>query len=249
MANDKCALITGSSGYLGGALLQAFHDAGYRVIGIDIKPPDASIPIDAFVEADLNRVATDDAFAEAVASEVRSAIGGMALHALINNAAVQLLGRTEELRGGDWTQSLNVNVVAPFALVREFLPELEACHGSVVNVASIHALLTKPRFIAYATSKAALVGLTRALAVDLGPRVRVNAVCPAAIDTGMLRAGFDGREDLLQKLRDMHPARAIGTTSEVAAFVLMLASSEFPLMTGGVYPFDGAIGSRLHDPE
>src|SRR3546814_11034334 len=84
----------------------------------------------------------------------------------------------------------------------------------VLNISSIHARLTKPNFIAYATSKAALSGMTRAMAVELGARVRVNAIEPVAIDTPMLRAGFEGNDAGYEQLRIFHPVKAIGSRSE-----------------------------------
>ena len=95
----------------------------------------------------------------------------------MNNAAVQILAPADAITFDQWRETLDTNLLAPFLLTQALLPELERGRGSVVNVASIHANLTKPGFVAYATSKAALVGLTRSLAVDLGGRVRVNAVC------------------------------------------------------------------------
>jgi NAD(P)-dependent dehydrogenase (short-subunit alcohol dehydrogenase family) len=102
--------------------------------------------------------------------------------------------------------------------------------------------------VAYATSKTALVGMTRALAVDLGGRVRVNAVCPAAIATPMLVAGFEGRDAAYQELAAMHPAGRIGQPDEVAKACLMLADPQLGFLTGACLGLDGGIGARLHDP-
>jgi NAD(P)-dependent dehydrogenase (short-subunit alcohol dehydrogenase family) len=125
---------------------------------------------------------------------------------------------------------------------------LEVAAGAVVNIASIHATLTKPEFVAYATSKAALVGMTRDMAVELGKRVRVNAICPGAIDTDMLRAGFEGKEHEFRLLEKAHPTGSIGTPDDVAKLAVFLASPNNAFFTGGVYSIDGAIGARLHDP-
>jgi NAD(P)-dependent dehydrogenase (short-subunit alcohol dehydrogenase family) len=109
--------------------------------------------------------------------------------------------------------------------------------------------LTKSAFISYATSKAALQGLTRALAVDLGGRVRINVIQPAATDTSMLREGFAGNEAGLAALGQYHPAHRLAIPDEIAAAVLFLVSDECRFMTGSVINVDGGIGSRLHDPE
>ena len=170
------------------------------------------------------------------------------LRCLVNNAAVQRLGATDAVTTEDWDLSLGINLVAPFLLAQAFLPELEANQGSVVNIASIHAQLTKPGFVVYATTKAALAGMTRALAVDLGSRVRVNAICPAAIATPMLEAGFAGRPDARRQLDEFHPAGHIGQPAEVARLAVFLARPDCPFLTGSCLTLDGAICGRLHDP-
>ena len=94
----------------------------------------------------------------------------------------------EQLGLADWQETLDVNLMAPVAISRALLPQLKRQRGSIVHIGSIHSQLTKPGFTAYATSKAALAGLTRAMAVELGGSVRVNAIEPAAIATPMLEA-------------------------------------------------------------
>jgi NAD(P)-dependent dehydrogenase (short-subunit alcohol dehydrogenase family) len=85
--------------------------------------------------------------------------------------------------------------------------------------------------------------------VDLGARVRVNAILPAAIDTPMLRAGFRGREPSFAALKRMHPSGTIGTPADVGRLAVFLASEETSFVTGAIWNIDGGISSRLHDPE
>ena len=117
-----------------------------------------------------------------------------------------------------------------------------------MNVSSIHAFETKPHFVAYATSKGALLTLTRALAVELAPCVRVNAVIPSATDTGMLRAGFEGNPEGLAELGRYHPMGRIARPEEIAAVIAFLGSEAASFMTGSAISVDGGIGARLHDP-
>jgi len=247
MPAPKFALITGAAGGIGRALVQGFHDAGYRVIATDIVPP-AEGPADFFIAADLARTVADEAYAEAVFKQVRDALDGAGLAALVNNAAVQILGGAGQLSRDDWRKTLEVNLLAPFFWTQALLPELEAAGGSVVNISSVHAKLTKPGFAAYATSKAALSGLTRAMAVDLGGRVRVNAIEPAAIATDMLKAGFEGRPALYAQLEDCHPVGRIGLPEEVARAALALAGEGAGFLHGACVPLGGGIEGRLHDP-
>lgn len=170
------------------------------------------------------------------------------LDVLINHAAVQLLGGGESLSVADWHRTLDVNLLAPFVLTQGLLPQLEGARGSVINISSIHARLTKANFVAYATSKAALSGMTRAMAVDLGGRVRVNAIEPAAIATDMLKAGFAGQPEQYAQLQACHPQERIGTPEEVAALALAMADGDLRFLHGACIGMDGGISGRLHDP-
>jgi NAD(P)-dependent dehydrogenase (short-subunit alcohol dehydrogenase family) len=113
----------------------------------------------------------------------------------------------------------------------------------------VHAKATKPGIVCYATSKAALAGLTRSLAVDLGARIRVNSVNPAAVNTPMLVDGFRNGPEKLQLFARMHPLDRIAEPSEVANVVLFLASDRAAFMSGASIDVDGGIMARLHDPD
>jgi NAD(P)-dependent dehydrogenase (short-subunit alcohol dehydrogenase family) len=243
----KTALITGASGGIGQALCLAFRRAGYRVIGTDLKvPPD---DVDVFIPADLEAMVQNDVIGAEILAQIHSVLEHDRLDVLVNNAALQIVKPSDELEVRDWRRTLDTNVIAPFALIRGFLPQLKRAGGCVVNIASIHSRLTKPGFSAYATSKHALVGLTRSMAVDLAGMVRVNCINPAATATPMLIAGFEGREETLQDLAGMHPSGRIAEPVEVARAAVFLASESASFINGAALDVDGAIGARLHDPE
>jgi NAD(P)-dependent dehydrogenase (short-subunit alcohol dehydrogenase family) len=142
-----------------------------------------------------------------------------------------------------------VNLIAPFVLIRELLSCLSNANGSVVNINSIHGTLTKPGFVCYATSKAALGGLTKSTAVELGGQVRVNAINPAATATPMLVAGFEDKESALRELGRMHPIGRIAKPEEIAQAAVFLASEQASFITGACLNVDGGMAARLHDPE
>jgi NAD(P)-dependent dehydrogenase (short-subunit alcohol dehydrogenase family) len=246
--SKKTVLITGTVGGIGRVLVQVFHDAGYRVIATDIaeNPPDASAN---YLSADLARFAQDEAYAGDIVKGFRAALNGSRLDVLINNAAIQILGGADSLTRQNWQTTLDVNLLAPFLLTQALLPELEAAKGSVINIGSIHARLTKKNFVAYATSKAALAGMTRALAIDLGPRVRVNAIEPAAIETDMLKAGFAGKPELYAQLEACHPQQRIGQPEEVSRLALAIAAGGMSFLHGACIGLDGGISGRLFDPD
>lgn len=249
MTVTRTALITGVAGGIGRALARRFLDDGYSVVGADVHVPEsADLQGIHFINLDLHRFCQDVGVAARFFAEVARHMPSARLDVLINNAATQVVEPIERITREDWQRVMDVNVTAPFLLVQGLLESLVNAHGSVINIASIHARLTKPGFSAYATSKAALSGLTRALAVELGARVRVNGIAPAAIATPMLKVGFEGQPDQYALLESHHPSARIGSPQEVAAVAAWLASKECPFLNGAVVGLDGGIGARLHDP-
>jgi NAD(P)-dependent dehydrogenase (short-subunit alcohol dehydrogenase family) len=242
----KTALITGALGGIGQALCSEFQKAGYFVIGTDKR--EGPCACDAFIGVDIRDLYSKPDVRNKLTQNVRAIVGVHGLKVLVNNAATQILNRTDEIKIDDWDATLETNLIAPFLLLQALLPDLEKAKGSCVNIASIHSVATKPGFICYATSKAALVGMTRALAVDLGPRVRVNAINPAATATPMLLAGFEGRSKEFDELSKMHPLERIAQPWEVAKTAIFLASEDAAFISGAVLHIDGGIGGRLHDP-
>jgi NAD(P)-dependent dehydrogenase (short-subunit alcohol dehydrogenase family) len=241
------ALITGANGGIGRALCSAFRDAGWDVISSDREAATVA-SADVYVPLDLVRLCRDAAYRKDSVAFVRTILDRNGLRVLVNNAALQVVAPVEGLSSEDWHATMDVNVIAPFLLTQAFLPEIEKAGGSVINIASVHAQLTKPGFSPYATSKSALVGLTRALAVELGARVRVNAISPAAISTPMLEAGFSGDSEGLTRLAAYHPSGCIGTPEDVAGAALYLAEAQGKFLNGATISLDGGIGNRLHDP-
>lgn len=243
------AFITGAAGGIGQALIKAFIEAGYRVVATDIMKS-AELPVSIpYISIDLERFVNDIGYSDDMISGIMAFIGNDGLNVLINNAAIQVLGGVDNLRRDEWKRSLDVNLTAPFLLTQMLLGSLEKVTGSVINVSSIHARLTKKNFLAYATTKAALSGLTRSMAVDVGDSIRVNAIEPAAIETSMLVAGFSEDTTRLQDLAACHPQQRIGTPDEIAALSLAIAENSFGFMHGACISIDGGISSRLHDPE
>lgn len=240
----KKALITGVLGGIGSALAHYFRESGYYVYGLDVQHSERH-EADQLIQFDLHQFSTNDAYR----AEWKQTFNVLVpeLHVLINNAAVQLLDGLDALKLADWEHTMAVNLTGPLLLSQHFLDQLEETNGSIINIGSIHQQLTKRRFISYATSKSALIGLTKALAVDLEGRVRVNAISPAAIETAMLLAGFDGNENALNELRKIHPVQRIGYPGDVAKLALFLASESSGFIHGANLSLDGGISSVLKD--
>ena len=241
-------LVTGCNGGIGAALVTAFAAAGWTVIGVDRTAATAPGAAAKIIRADIADFCADQKKLAAFADEVRASLAGRPLGALVNNAATQILGGVGDLTAEDFVRTMQVNAIAPFVLVKAFLADLQAGEGAVVNIGSVHAEATKPGFAAYATSKAALHGLTRALAVDLGPGVRVNTLAPAATATAMLKAGFERNDKAFAALKDVHPLKRIAEPEEIARIAVFLASKDASFLTGATLYADGGVLSRLHDP-
>lgn len=246
--SDVC-IVTGAAGTIGQALINSFSSAGYITVGIDLCDKPVDLHVTSWHILDLVKYANDITYAHKANSLLQNSIGKNNLSVLIHNAAVQRLGNTKNISREDWEETLSVNLTAPLYLSQALLPYLELSEGSIIHIGSIHARLTKPGFVAYATSKAAIAGLTRAMSIDLGSCVRVNAIEPAAIHSNMLNEGFASNPAGLLALASFHPQGRIGTANEVAALALALTQSELKFLHGACLPMDGGISSRLHDPE
>jgi NAD(P)-dependent dehydrogenase (short-subunit alcohol dehydrogenase family) len=245
---QRFAVVTGAAGGIGQAIVREFTAAGYAVVATDRVAQPAGLGCSLYLQADLARTVEDTGYADAVFRRILDHVGGQGMAALVNNAAVQILGGADSLSRADWRQTLDVNLLAPFLWTQALLPALEQAQGCVVNISSIHARLTKQNFVAYATSKAALSGMTRAMAVDLGGRIRINAIEPAAISTPMLKAGFAQHPEHFHALEACHPVGRIGTPQEIACCALWLTSTQSGFLNGTCVAVDGGIGSALHDP-
>ncbi|WP_448518013.1 SDR family NAD(P)-dependent oxidoreductase [Rhodoflexus sp.] len=239
----QSVIVTGSSGRIGAEIVRLFKREGYFTIGLDRQP---MANADLYLQIDLNRLCTDVDYRSALYARLDEIIDKHPLKCLVNNAAEQLLNKTDDLTLEQWQTTLNVNLTAPFLLTQYCLPHMENTKGSVINVASIHRQLTKPLFVAYATSKSALVGLTKALAVDLAGRIRVNSISPAAIETPMLLASFSNPDDF-RKLNAIHPVGRIGQPEEVAEVAIFLASDKAGFINGADIQIDGGISGVLKD--
>ena len=108
-------------------------------------------------------------------------------------------------------------------------------------------IITKKKFISYATSKSALVGLTKSMSVDLQGKVRVNSISPAAIDTPMLHEGFNNNEQNIKKLNSLHPSQRIGKPNEIAKLARFLAERDLGFLNGANLNIDGGISNVLKD--
>ena len=238
---DKVALVTGASSGMGAATARRLSDQGARVFTAQRRPAGFED-----ITADL----ADPAAPEKIMATIGARAGG--LDVLVNNAGVMREGTADEMPVDDWHLQLQVNLTAPFLLIRQALPMLRRSKGSIVNVGSVEGLANNPGHAAYGASKAGLHGLTRAIAVDHGPDgIRCNAVAPGWIDTDLNEDYIASMPDpaaFRAGLADIHPLRRTGRAEDVAALICWLASDEARFVTGQVWTIDGGRMTQLSLP-
>lgn len=248
---SKVAVITGSSGGIGRALVKTYLNDGYHVLALDISPSKSPVS-EYYAEIDVNLLmfSKDAAYRDSVLGKIKERLPHKVnKFVLINNAAEQILKSVAEIQWQDWENSLAVNTVAPFFLVQGLTAELIKSNGHVINISSIHAKLTKTKFTCYSASKSALEALTRSLALELSPLgVSVNAIAPAAISTEMLKASFIGKPEKLLELESYHPSASIGSPEQISSFAKSITDHKGGFLTGSILEFNGGIAGKLHDP-
>lgn len=239
----RTLILTGASRGIGHATVKRFASAGWRVItcsrhGFPENCPWEAGPED-HIQVDLgNMDSTLSAIAE---MKVRLKAQGGRLNALVNNAAISPKGPGGSRLGAiempvpDWQKVFQINFFAPILLARGLLEELELARGAVVNVSSIAGSRVHPfAGAAYATSKAALAGLTREMAADFGPRgVRVNAISPGEIDTSILSPGTE------KIVQENIPMGRLGEPQEVAKAIYFLCTEQSSYVNGAELHING----------
>ena len=238
----KTIVLTGASRGIGHATVKRFSRAGWRVITCSRQDFSDNCPWPAGPEDHIKVDLADPEDIGRAIAEIRRRLednGGL-LNALVNNAGISPKGaggrrlNSIETQMATWRDVFQVNFFAPIMLARGLFRELEAAQGSVVNVTSIAGSRVHPfAGTAYATSKAALAGLTREMASDFGPHgIRVNAIAPGEIETSILSPGTE-------KLVEQLPLRRLGQTSEVAETIYYLCTEASSYVTGSEIHING----------
>ena len=233
-------VLTGASRGIGHATVKRFSSAGWRVITCSRHEFPEDCPWKAGPEDHVVVDLADIDSVERAIDDIRGRLAGNPLNALVNNAGIASKGEggarlgTIETDTATWQQVFQVNFFSPLRLARGLIDELAAGEGTVLNVTSIAGSRVHPfAGAAYATSKAALVGLTREMAADFGPRgIRVNAIAPGEIETSMLSPGT-------QEIVDQLPLRRLGRPEEVASTIYFLCSAQAGYVTGAEIHING----------
>jgi NAD(P)-dependent dehydrogenase (short-subunit alcohol dehydrogenase family) len=239
-------IVTGATSGIGRAVVRRFAESRARLLlaGRDAEALEIITAEVAGTAGDV-RVVTVDVTADGAPSLIVGAaieaFGG--LDALVNAAGIIANGTIESTDDTAWDAMLDVNLRAPFRLMREAAPHLSASRGAVVNVSSVTGLRAFPGVLAYCVSKAGVDQLTRCAALELAPKgVRVNAVNPGVVVTNLhRRSGMseDVYASFLERAKETHPLGRPGAPEEIAELVYFLASDRSAWITGETISIDG----------
>lgn len=231
---DKTAIVTGAASGIGAATVEVFREEGARVMGVDIQAPAGG----DLYRADISR----EAECERVASECVARFGRIDI--LINCAAVFVL-KGVDATAEEWRRSLDVNVIGTALCTKHVTGEMKKRGGgAIVNVSSISGFIAQPGFMTYSATKAAIIQMTRSLAMDLAPfGIRANCVCPGTILTRVSYEFMERNNIPFDEFVRTRGSRCLmnrlGEPREVAYPILFLASDEASFITGTTLLVDG----------
>jgi NAD(P)-dependent dehydrogenase (short-subunit alcohol dehydrogenase family) len=226
----KVALVTGGARGIGAAIAARLARDGYRVVVADREAPPAH-GAGRYVACDVS-----DAAAVAGLLETIRATEGR-LDALVCNAGIMIRKPVEELTLAEWSAVIGTNLTSTFLLIRAAAGLLRAARGAVVTIASTRAHMSEPDTEAYAASKGGLVALTHALAISLGPEVRVNCISPGWIHTKGAAPRPEDHAD--------HPAGRVGVAEDIAALAAFLLGPDAGFVTGAEFVADGGMTRKM----
>lgn len=249
---DGCVVITGGGSGIGRACALEFAREGVPLVIADIDLPAARETVGLIEALNGSAIAcgTDVSKPEPVESLVGQAIARYgSVCALVNNAAIQVNKTIEATSFEEWNQQLGVNLGGVFLCSKYFLPHLRATKGSIVNMSSVNGFFVEPFCAGYCATKAGIIGLTKAMAIDHGKDgIRVNCICPGYIDAGLAEGYFQAQPDPSKARAEagrLHALGRIGKPEEVGRMAVFLASEDASFVTGASMVVDGGFGSGL----
>jgi len=249
MLKDKVALVTGGSSGIGEAIAERFLKEGAKVMISGRSKSRCENAVErlkkgqeqiAFVQGDVSK-ATD---AQRMIDETFKQFGRIDI--LVNNAGIFIEKRAEDTTEEEWDQIIDIDLKGVFLCSKAAYPYFKKQgYGNIINISSDSGLSGNIAEAAYCAAKGGVTNMTRAMALDYAKEnIRVNAVCPAVIDTPMVERELllqENQEEYLREMAEEHPVGRIGRSEEVAFVVLMLASDEASFITGANIPVDGGL--------
>jgi NAD(P)-dependent dehydrogenase (short-subunit alcohol dehydrogenase family) len=244
--DGKTVIITGSARGQGAVAAELFAKEGAQLLLSDILPEGERVAAQiaarggraTFVQADTSQ----ESDAAKVADRAMAAYN--CIDILYNNAGIILGKPFQDTTLEEWERIIRVDLTGPFLMSKAVVPHMiKRQKGAIINVSSVGGIIGYPSMAAYGAAKGGLVNLTRCMAVDLAPyHIRVNVICPGAIDTPMPRTYVENmpdKEAVWKQIAEVHLLKRFGTSEEVVYLALFLASDEASFMTGAMIPVDG----------
>ncbi|MCB0129495.1 MAG: SDR family oxidoreductase [Caldilineaceae bacterium] len=251
---DKVAVVTGGGQGIGKGIARTLLNEGMAVLLAEL---DAEAGQEAAAElahlGPVHFVRTDVADEPSVAAMIAAAHAHFGrIDGLVNNAGIADSGHTpvEELSLAQWNRVLATNLTGPMLCAKHAVPLLRVNGGAIVNLASTRAFQSDAHTEAYAASKGGIYALTHALAVSLGPEIRVNAIAPGWIETSEWKKQADRRPGQLRLIdHAQHPAGRVGTPYDIGGLTAWLLSGHAGFVTGQTYVIDGGMNVKMHYAE
>jgi len=245
---NKVALVTGGAMGIGGAVAKLLSQRGAKILIVDRAENEGLKTV-----SEIKAVGGDAEFFKADVSNIQNCSDAVSkvidtygrLDVVSNNAGIQRYGTVESTPENEWDDVMNINLKSVFYICKFSIPHLRKSKGNIVNMTSVQAFATQRGVAAYTTSKHALIGLTRSMAIDFArDGIRVNCVAPGTVDTPMLKFAASLDPDpgsVYETCRNMHPLGRIAEAEEVAEVVAFLASEKASFVTGACYQVDGGL--------
>ncbi len=252
MTERRVALITGAASGIGAAIAELFAESGYAVAAVDIDLEGANRMAEKLrLHGPAIAVAANISAEEEVEAAVRSVVKQFGyVSVLINNAGIEVSGSVTDLAAGEWDRQIAVNLRGAFLMSRYAIPTMRERGGVVLHISSVHASVSWAGSAAYDATKAGLIGMTRAMAIDHGREgIRVNAICPGYINTPLMDRWLASVPDpgaTMRQILSVHPVGRIGTPRDVAQAALFLASDAASFISGTSLTVDGAMTAQGH---
>ena len=248
----KVAVVVGGASGIGEGIALEASKSGAKVVIVDINAEKGHVLVDRIVKSggEALFVETDVTDSSQVKKMAEAADHFGEVKFLANSPGLQTYGTVDSTSEEDWDRTLNVNMKSIFLVSKEIIPLIRKNGGGgVVNISSIQGLRCQNNVLAYATSKGAVIAMTRSMGLDYAREgISVNCICPGSVDTPLLRFGAAEHgplEDVLNEWGEHHPIGRIGTPEEIAKTTMFLWSPDSNFMIGQPVIVDGGLGSSI----
>ncbi|MBN2611185.1 MAG: SDR family oxidoreductase [Bacteroidales bacterium] len=245
--NQKTAIITGGAQGIGRITALSFFKKGYKTVVLDLDT-------EAIEDLKKNRdysgihffhcdVSVEDDISRSISQIAEWSDG---IHIVVNNAAIAINKPVELLSLDEWNKVMGVNLTGAFLCSKHASQHLKRTKGSIINISSTRAFMSEPDTEAYSASKGGIISLTHALAISLGPEVRVNCISPGWIDVSMHKKTSGIKEPALTDAdHSQHPAGRVGQASDIVNTIFFLTDEKNSFITGQNFIVDGGMTRKM----